>query len=170
MFSCICILKVQDLVTFSFKMLFHVHVCLSIFINRKWQPQWGTTWHRFIISPIIKATNYIWWCSLSKDWPQAGLVQDGSCTYTPTTCSRWYDHEWLKAGYKPDSSIYRLCALTLVYRIQIIGHSYITQMEWPRIVPNEICIYLLYVCYNLENKQHSYNRTTHWSTLLLDPI
>ncbi len=25
------------------------------------------------------------------------LVQDGSSTYTPTTCSRWYDHEWLKA-------------------------------------------------------------------------
>ncbi len=27
-------------------------------------------------------------------------------TYTPTTCSRWYDHEWLKADYKPDSSIH----------------------------------------------------------------
>ncbi len=25
-------------------------------------------------------------------------------TYTPTTGSRWYDHEWLKADYKPDSS------------------------------------------------------------------
>ncbi len=23
-----------------------------------------------------------------KDWPQVGLVQDGSSTYTPTTCSR----------------------------------------------------------------------------------
>ncbi len=27
-------------------------------------------------------------------------------TYTPTTCSRWYDHEWLKADYKSDSSIH----------------------------------------------------------------
>ncbi len=43
--------------------------------------------------------------------------------------------------------------LTLVYRIQIIGHSYIAQVEWPRIVPHKICIYLLYVCYNSENKQ-----------------
>ncbi len=23
-----------------------------------------------------------------------------------TTCSRWYDHEWLKADYKPESSIH----------------------------------------------------------------
>ncbi len=36
----------------------------------------------------------------------------------------------------------------IFYRIQIICHSYIAQMEWPRIVPNEIGIYLLYVCYN----------------------
>ncbi len=48
---------------------------------------------------------------------------------------------------------HRLCTLTLVHRIQIIGHSYIAQMEWPRIVPREIWIYLLYVCYNSENKQ-----------------
>ncbi len=27
-------------------------------------------------------------------------------TYTPTTCSRWYDHVWLKADYKPDWSIH----------------------------------------------------------------
>ncbi len=40
-----------------------------------------------------------------KDRPQVRLVEDGSSTYTPTTCSRWYDHEWLKADYKPDSSI-----------------------------------------------------------------
>ncbi len=46
-----------------------------------------------------------------------------------------------------------LCTLTLVYRIQTIGHSYIAQMEWPQIVPHEICIYLLYVCYSSENKQ-----------------
>ncbi len=26
-------------------------------------------------------------------------------------------------------------------------------MEWPRIVPREIGIYVLYVCYNSENKQ-----------------
>ncbi len=26
-------------------------------------------------------------------------------THTPTTCSWRYDHEWLKADYKPDSSI-----------------------------------------------------------------
>ncbi len=26
--------------------------------------------------------------SNAKDWPQVGLVQDGSSTYTPTTCSR----------------------------------------------------------------------------------
>ena len=25
---------------------------------------------------------------------------------TPTTCSRWYDYEWLKADYNPDSSIH----------------------------------------------------------------
>ncbi len=42
----------------------------------------------------------------SKDWPQVGLVQGGSSIYTPTTGSRWYDHEWLKADYKPDSSIH----------------------------------------------------------------
>ena len=30
------------------------------------------------------------------------------------------------------------------------GQSYIAQMEWTR---HEICIYLLYVCYNSENKQ-----------------
>ncbi len=48
---------------------------------------------------------------------------------------------------------HRLCTLTLVHRIQIIGHSYIAQMEWPRIVPREIYIYLLYVCYSSENKQ-----------------
>ncbi len=41
----------------------------------------------------------------------------------------------------------------LVHRIQIIGHSYIAQMERPRIVLREICIYVLYVCYNSENKQ-----------------
>ncbi len=40
------------------------------------------------------------WAS-TKDWSQVGLVQDGSSTYTPT-CSRQYDHEWLKADYKPD--------------------------------------------------------------------
>ncbi len=40
-----------------------------------------------------------------KDWSQVGLVQDGSSTYTPS-CSRGYDHEWLKADYKPDSSIH----------------------------------------------------------------
>ncbi len=39
-----------------------------------------------------------------------------------------------------------------LYRIQTIGHSYIVQMEWAWIVPHEICIYLLYVCYNSENK------------------
>ncbi len=49
----------------------------------------------------------------------------------------------------------RLCTLTLVHRIQIIGHSYIAQMEWPWIVPCEICIYVLYVCYNSENKQQT---------------
>ncbi len=43
-----------------------------------------------------------------KDWPQVGLVQDGSSTFTPT-CSRWYDHEWLKADYKPDLSIHPIC-------------------------------------------------------------
>ncbi len=50
---------------------------------------------------------------------------------------------------------HRQCTLRLVYRIQIIGRSYIAQMEWPRIVPREVglCIYLLYVCYNAENKQ-----------------
>ncbi len=26
-------------------------------------------------------------------------------------------------------------------------------MEWPRIVPHGICIYVLYVCYNSKNKQ-----------------
>ncbi len=35
-------------------------------------------------------------------------------------------------------------SLTLVYRIQVIGHSYISQMEWPRIVPHEM--YLSAVC------------------------
>ncbi len=44
----------------------------------------------------------------NKDWPQVGLVQDGSSTYTPTTFSRWYDHEWLKADYKPDSPTHPL--------------------------------------------------------------
>ncbi len=42
---------------------------------------------------------------ISGNWPQVGLVQDGSSTYTPTTCSRWYGYGWLKADYKPDSSI-----------------------------------------------------------------
>ena len=53
-------------------------------------------------------------------------------------------------------TLYQYCVLytlTLVHRIQIIGHSYIAHMEWPRIVPREICIYVLYVCYNSENKQ-----------------
>ncbi len=49
---------------------------------------------------------------------------------------------------------HRLCTLMLVYRIQIIGQSYIAQMEWLWIVPHGICIYLLYVSYILENKQH----------------
>ncbi len=31
---------------------------------------------------------------------------------------------------------HRLCTLTLVYRFQIIGHNYIAQMEWPRILPH----------------------------------
>ncbi len=43
------------------------------------------------------------------------------------------------------ASIAYICTLTLVHGIQIIGHSYIAQMEWPRIVPREICIYVLYV-------------------------
>ncbi len=45
------------------------------------------------------------WASTIKTGRRS-LVQDGSSTYTPTTCSRWYDHEWLKADYKPDSSIH----------------------------------------------------------------
>ncbi len=40
-------------------------------------------------------------------WPIACLCSlPVETTYTPTTCSRWYDHEWLKADYKPDSSIH----------------------------------------------------------------
>ncbi len=61
------------------------------------------------------------------------------------------------------ASFHRLCALTLVHRIQIIGHSYIAQMEWPRVVPREICIYVLYVCYNSENKQQQ--QQWHWTIL-----
>ncbi len=38
---------------------------------------------------------------------------------------------------------------------------YIAQMEWPRIVPHEICIYVLYVCYNSENKQQ---QQQHYNT------
>ena len=48
---------------------------------------------------------------------------------------------------------HRLCTLTLVYRIQIIGNSYITWMKWPWIVPREMRMRLLYVCYNSENIQ-----------------
>ncbi len=47
-----------------------------------------------------------WETHTCADWPQVGLVQDGSSPYTPTTYSRWYDHDWLKADYKPDSSIH----------------------------------------------------------------
>ncbi len=59
---------------------------------------------------------------------------------------------------------HRLCTLMLVDRIQIIGHRYIAQMEWPRIVPHELCVYLLYVCYNSENKQQ---QQLHESTAFL---
>ncbi len=55
-------------------------------------------------------TAYLWvvfqWASTIKTGRRSGLVQDRSSTYTPTTCSRWYDHECLKADYKPDSSIH----------------------------------------------------------------
>ncbi len=31
------------------------------------------------------------------------------------TCSRWYDHEWLKADYKPDSPTHPTTTMLLVY-------------------------------------------------------
>ncbi len=38
--------------------------------------------------------------------PSIGVVQDGSSTHTPTTCSRWYSRLSTTHGYKPDSSIH----------------------------------------------------------------
>ncbi len=35
-------------------------------------------------------------------------------------------------------------------------------MEWPRIVQHEIYIYLLYVCYNSENKHHHNQQQHHY--------
>ncbi len=45
-----------------------------------------------------------------------------------------------------------------LYHIQKIGHSYIVQTELSWTVPHEICTYLLYVCYNSENKQQQYKQ------------
>ncbi len=38
-------------------------------------------------------------------------------------------------------------------------------MEWPRIVPRKICIYVFYVCYNSENKQQQQQQQQHSAML-----
>ncbi len=55
-------------------------------------------------------------------------------THTPPnqTCSQWYDHEWLKANYKPDSPTYRcwmgwiflLAAALYVWQLLVWGYEW----------------------------------------------
>ena len=43
--------------------------------------------------------------------------------HTPpnATCSPWYDHEWLKADYKPDSFIHQSLLITLTVRYSMLS-------------------------------------------------
>ncbi len=48
-----------------------------------------------------------WRSTIKKTGRRSDQYKTGPArTYTPTTCSQRYDHEWLKADYKPDSSIH----------------------------------------------------------------
>ncbi len=83
---------------------------------------WGTFKRRMFKKTFssLLSLNFTLYSRWEVDWPQAGLVQDRSSTHTPPTCSRWYDHKWLKADYKPDSSIHPRWEVHSMTRLPVI--------------------------------------------------
>ncbi len=87
-----------------------------------------------------------------SDWPQVGLVQDGSSTYTPTTCSRWYELKWLKADYKPDSSIHPSSEFQASISWNTRGIAFERVWSW---IPTHYVKYHIFCQYNI-----TYERTS----------